>query len=64
MATEMPENIEISDAEIALRAYALWELEGQPNGKDVEHWFRARAEIEADAKAGASASTVKPADAA
>ena len=30
--------------EIAKRAYVLWELEGQPTGRDVEHWLRAEAE--------------------
>ena len=33
-------------AEIAKRAYALWELEGEPTGRDVEHWLRAEAEYE------------------
>jgi len=27
------------------RAYAIWEQEGHPNGKDLDHWFRAEAEI-------------------
>ena len=30
---------------IRQRAYALWELEGRPDGKDLEHWLRAEAEI-------------------
>lgn len=30
---------------IALRAYDLWEQEGRPNGKDLEHWLRAEAEL-------------------
>jgi hypothetical protein len=34
-------------AEIAKRAYALWELEGQPDGRDVDHWLAAEAELEA-----------------
>ena len=39
----------ISDghAEIAKRAYTIWELEGRPAGKDLEHWLRAEAEFEA-----------------
>jgi DUF2934 family protein len=28
------------------RAYTLWEQEGYTDGKDVEHWLRAEAEIE------------------
>jgi hypothetical protein len=27
------------------RAYALWEQEGHPNGKDIDHWLRAEAEM-------------------
>ena len=31
------------------RAYAIWIAEGQPDGRDVEHWLLARGEIERDA---------------
>ncbi len=27
--------------EIRLTAYAIWEQEGCPNGKDCEHWLKA-----------------------
>jgi DUF2934 family protein len=27
------------------RAYYLWELEGKPQGREVEHWHRAQSEI-------------------
>jgi Protein of unknown function (DUF2934) len=27
------------------RAYALWEEEGRPDGKDLEHWRRAEDEV-------------------
>ena len=27
--------------EIAARAYQLYEQDGRPQGKDLEHWFRA-----------------------
>jgi hypothetical protein len=30
---------------IRARAYAIWEEEGRPDGKDVEHWLRAESEI-------------------
>ncbi|WP_025291649.1 DUF2934 domain-containing protein [Sphingomonas sanxanigenens] len=30
------------------RAYALWEREGRPAGRQDEHWFRASREIEAE----------------
>lgn len=26
------------------RAYAIWESEGKPHGREVEHWLRAEAE--------------------
>ena len=28
------------------RAYAIWEEEGTPDGKDLDHWLRAAAEID------------------
>lgn len=28
------------------RAYQIWEEEGQPEGKEAEHWRRAREEAE------------------
>jgi hypothetical protein len=27
------------------RAYEIWEQEGRPDGKDLDHWLRAEAEI-------------------
>jgi Protein of unknown function (DUF2934) len=27
------------------RAYAIWEEEGRPDGRDQDHWLRAEAEI-------------------
>ncbi len=33
-------------AEIAKRAYAIWELEGRPTGRDIEHWLRAETDCE------------------
>ena len=30
------------------RAYAIWQHEGRPNGKDLENWLRAEAEIAAE----------------
>lgn len=32
--------------DIETRAYFIWEQEGRPHGKDLDHWFRAEAEIE------------------
>ena len=33
--------------EIAECAYRLWESEGRPAGKDVDHWLRAERELTA-----------------
>ena len=35
-----------SDEEIRTRAYALWHQQGQPEGKDQEHWLQAEQEHE------------------
>jgi sulfur relay (sulfurtransferase) DsrC/TusE family protein len=41
------------------RAYALWEEEGKPHGKDAEHWEQARREYSAFALSPARRSTTK-----
>lgn len=49
----MPENQEDQappDAEalrkrVEDRAYALWECEGKPHGRDLDHWRQAESEI-------------------
>jgi hypothetical protein len=33
--------------QIAVRAYTLWEQEGCPHGRDVEHWLQAEADVAA-----------------
>lgn len=30
------------------RAYQIWESEGRPEGRDAEHWERARRELETE----------------
>lgn len=46
----------ISVEEIRLRSYLIWEREGKPEGKSLEHWGRAEAELRGerhgDPKAG------------
>ena len=37
-----------TEQHIRERAYALWEKEGSPDGRDVEFWERARLMVEAD----------------
>jgi len=39
---------------IEAHAYAIWEREGRPDGKDLEHWLRAEAEVDVE-QAGARA---------
>ncbi len=47
---------------IKKRAYALWEEEGQPHGKDAEHWEQARREYSAFALKPIRRSAAKHAD--
>ena len=42
--------------QIAKRAYALWQAEGQPDGRHEEHWYYAAREI---AAADSTSSVVK-----
>ena len=35
-------------AEIQRRAYLIWERENRPEGKHLEHWLCAEAEVEAE----------------
>ncbi len=34
-----------SHEQISARAYQLWEEEGRPHGRDIEHWSRAAGEL-------------------
>lgn len=34
--------------EIAVCAYAIWEKEGRPQTRDVEHWLQAEAQLKID----------------
>ena len=33
--------------QIRQRAYAIWEEEGRPSGRDIEHWLKAEREVTA-----------------
>lgn len=35
---------------IANRAYQIWEREGRPDGKDMDHWLQAEREVAAEGK--------------
>jgi len=38
----------IPDEEIRVRSYLIWQREGCPNGVELAHWLRAKAELEAE----------------
>lgn len=38
--------------QVAERAYSIWEKNGRPEGRDLEHWLRAEFEVAAEARAG------------
>jgi hypothetical protein len=40
------------DARIRERAYAIWEQEGRPQGREWDHWTRAAEEIERTGRMG------------
>ena len=39
---------DVITAEVQRRAYLLWERENRPEGKHLEHWLCAEAEVEAE----------------
>lgn len=43
------EKLAVTEEQIKQLAYSIWEREGRPDGKDVEHYFRAKAILEAGA---------------
>lgn len=45
----MPEDREQGIRE---RAYAIWETQGRPQGRSLEHWLRAEGEIAAEEALG------------
>lgn len=47
---------------ILVKAYEIWEAEGRPSGRDMEHWMKAELEIGAKkTKAKAKPAAKKPA---
>ena len=34
--------------QIAVRSYFIWEKEGKPEGKALEHWLRAQGDLETE----------------
>ena len=47
-------------AEIAKRAYHIWESKGQPNDKALDHWLQAEAEVAAEAASPVTSTKLKP----
>lgn len=52
-----PARPELAHAEIALCAMTIWQSEGQPQGRDVEHWLLAEARLSEAREADADATT-------
>jgi Protein of unknown function (DUF2934) len=40
---------------IRTRAYELWEVEGRPEGREIDHWLRAVQELAAQERGGEDA---------
>lgn len=51
-----------SSEEIAAAAHLIWEQEGRPNGRDLQHWLESEAQLLADRKQQAAASKRLPVD--
>jgi len=43
-----------AEHEIRTRSYLLWEAEGRPQGRDMEFWFRAKAQLDVESRAPTS----------
>jgi hypothetical protein len=48
------------EEEIKVIAYRLWEKEGRPSGKELEHYFRAEAIYEHQHRRADTSKTVQP----
>jgi hypothetical protein len=56
--TDMSDN-KGSEERIRDRAYALWEQEGRPQGREREHWEQAAREVQDGGAAASSATDVR-----
>lgn len=43
--THFSANRVVTDADVAVRAYLIWQQEGRPEGHHVEHWLAAEAQL-------------------
>lgn len=46
----------IQEEAIRQRSYLIWQREGRPDGRALDHWLRAKAELEAEFQASAGGS--------
>jgi Protein of unknown function (DUF2934) len=56
-----PDKISPFEEDIKARAYAIWEEEGRPEGKHLEHWTRAAQEFDGSLAPTAPAEAPQPA---
>jgi hypothetical protein len=62
MATNIqPSRTEIPSEAIARRAHEIWETEGRPEGRAMEHWLEAEASLRSQAGDGAATEEIKSA---
>jgi Protein of unknown function (DUF2934) len=52
--------IKVSDAEIGMLAYQMWEEAGHPRGQDQKFWFEAETQLRAIANAAPAMPAAKP----
>jgi hypothetical protein len=49
-----------TQAEIAACAYLLWEQEGRPQGRELDHWLEAEQRLCAQRRTAATSATTPP----
>lgn len=61
MSAKNEERLELpSSEEIAAAAHLIWDQEGRPNGRDLQHWLEAEAQLLAVRKQRAAAGKKLP----
>lgn len=44
-------DVDLPENAIRMRSYLIWQREGCPHGRALDHWLRAKAELEAEIRA-------------
>ncbi len=44
---------DIAESDVRIRSYLIWEREGRPEGRELDHWLTALAELRAEARTAA-----------